>query len=95
MIFLFTIKCIYIKEGKNMKYVYLMRHGQTLFNVQHKIQGFCDSPLTSLGIKQAKEPKKEYFEHEKVKLEEAHFSVLKYNYENNVFRLQSIFNPSC
>nr|WP_046332357.1 histidine phosphatase family protein [Lactobacillus kimbladii] len=78
-----------------MKYVYLMRNGQTLFNVQHKIQGFCDSPLTSLGIKQAKEPKKEYFEHEKVKLEEAHFSVLKYNYENNVFRLQSIFNPSC
>ena len=78
-----------------MKYVYLMCPGQTLFNVQHKIQGFCDSPLTSLGIKQAKEPKKEYFEHEKVKLEEAHFSVFKYNYENNVFRLQSIFNPSC
>ena len=41
-----------------MKYVYLMRHGKTLFNLQHKIQGFCDSPLTSLGIKQAKEPKK-------------------------------------
>ena len=41
-----------------MKYVYLMCPGQTLFNVQHKIQGFCDSPLTSLGIKQAKEPKK-------------------------------------
>lgn len=86
---------MYISEKVKMKYVYLMRNGQTLFNVQHKIQGFCDSPLTSLGIKQAKEPKKEYFEHEKVKLEEAHFSVLKYNYENNVFRLQSIFNPSC
>ena len=75
MIFLFTIKCTYIKEGKNMKYIYLMRHGQTLFNVQHKIQGFCDSPLTSLGIKQAKATKKDYFEHEKINLEEAHCST--------------------
>ena len=31
-----------------------MRHGQTLFNVQHKIQGWCDSPLTETGIHQAK-----------------------------------------
>lgn len=31
-----------------------MRHGQTLFNLQHKIQGWCDAPLTELGIKQAK-----------------------------------------
>ena len=30
-----------------------MRHGQTLFNQLHKIQGACDSPLTDLGIKQA------------------------------------------
>lgn len=36
------------------KTLYLMRHGQTLFNVQHKIQGWCDAPLTDLGIKQAK-----------------------------------------
>lgn len=36
-----------------MKSVYLIRHGQTLFNKQSKIQGFCDSPLTPLGIKQA------------------------------------------
>ena len=28
------------------KTLYLMRHGQTLFNVEHKIQGWCDSPLT-------------------------------------------------
>lgn len=26
-----------------------MRHGQTLFNLQNKIQGWCDSPLTELG----------------------------------------------
>lgn len=31
-----------------------MRHGQTLFNQRKKIQGFCDAPLTELGIKQAK-----------------------------------------
>lgn len=36
------------------KTLYLMRHGQTLFNLQHKIQGWCDAPLTELGIKQAK-----------------------------------------
>lgn len=36
------------------KTLYIMRHGQTLFNVQKKIQGWCDSPLTELGIKQAK-----------------------------------------
>lgn len=36
-----------------MKTLYLMRHGQTLFNVRHKIQGWCDAPLTELGKKQA------------------------------------------
>lgn len=35
------------------KTLYLMRHGQTLFNRRKKIQGWCDSPLTKLGIKQA------------------------------------------
>lgn len=35
------------------KTFYLMRHGQTLFNLRRKIQGACDSPLTELGIKQA------------------------------------------
>lgn len=30
-----------------MKTLYLVRHGQTLFNARHKIQGWCDSPLTS------------------------------------------------
>lgn len=36
-----------------MKKIYLIRHGQTLFNLQKKIQGFCDSPLTELGKNQA------------------------------------------
>lgn len=34
-----------------------MRHGQTLFNLRRKIQGDCDSPLTDLGIEQAKKAK--------------------------------------
>lgn len=36
------------------KTLYVMRHAETLFNVQHKIQGWCDSPLTERGIEQAK-----------------------------------------
>lgn len=37
-----------------MKTLYLMRHGETVFNVQHRIQGWCDSPLTERGIAQAR-----------------------------------------
>ena len=37
-----------------MAELYIMRHGQTLFNQNHQIQGWCDSPLTPLGIEQAK-----------------------------------------
>lgn len=33
--------------------IYLVRHGQTLFNQQKKVQGWCDSPLTQEGIQQA------------------------------------------
>lgn len=37
-----------------MKTLYLMRHGETMFNAQHRIQGWCDSPLTERGIEQAR-----------------------------------------
>jgi len=37
------------------KQLYLMRHGETLFNQLGKIQGACDSPLTNKGKKQAKQ----------------------------------------
>lgn len=40
-----------------------MRHGETYFNVWHKIQGWCDSPLTSNGIKQAKTARKYFTDH--------------------------------
>lgn len=34
--------------------LYLMRHGETLFNVQKKNQGWCDAPLTQRGMEQAR-----------------------------------------
>lgn len=33
--------------------IYLVRHGQTEWNLQHKMQGHQDSPLTPLGVLQA------------------------------------------
>ena len=36
-----------------MKRLYLLRHGQTEFNVKKLVQGRCDSSLTALGRKQA------------------------------------------
>ncbi|MFZ2576124.1 MAG: phosphoglycerate mutase family protein, partial [Lactococcus hircilactis] len=35
------------------KTLYLMRHGETLFNQLHLIQGWSDSPLTKRGQDQA------------------------------------------
>ncbi|MDK6241920.1 phosphoglycerate mutase family protein, partial [Winkia sp. UMB10116] len=33
--------------------LYLMRHGETEFNLENRVQGWCDSPLTEKGIRQA------------------------------------------
>ena len=35
------------------KDLYLVRHGQTIFNLKRIIQGWSDSPLTQLGCGQA------------------------------------------
>lgn len=56
------------------KTLYLMRHGQTLFNLQHKIQGWCDAPLTNLGIKQAEVARK-YFENNNIVFDHAYSST--------------------
>lgn len=56
------------------KMLYLMRHGQTLFNVQHKMQGWSDSPLTSVGIQQAKRAKK-YFQEQDINFDAAYCST--------------------
>ncbi|MBF9002851.1 histidine phosphatase family protein [Vibrio nitrifigilis] len=34
--------------------IFILRHGETLFNSQRKLQGHCDSPLTELGVSQAR-----------------------------------------
>lgn len=56
------------------KTLYLMRHGQTLFNLQHKIQGWCDAPLTPLGIKQAQKAS-EYFTENNIQFDHAYSST--------------------
>jgi broad specificity phosphatase PhoE len=38
--------------GRNV--IYLMRHGQTAWNAEHRYQGWQDSPLTELGRDQAR-----------------------------------------
>ncbi|MFR3685957.1 MAG: histidine phosphatase family protein, partial [Enterococcus sp.] len=53
-----------------MRTVYLMRHGETLFNQQKKIQGWCDSPLTELGEKQALIAR-DYFVRNEIELDSA------------------------
>ncbi|MFF3021259.1 histidine phosphatase family protein [Gottfriedia sp. NPDC057948] len=56
------------------KTLYLMRHGQTLFNSRRKIQGSCDSPLTELGIKQA-EAAALYFKEQNIIFDHAYCST--------------------
>lgn len=51
-----------------------MRHGETLFNVQGKIQGSSDSPLTKRGIEQAKIART-YFESQGITFDSAYSST--------------------
>lgn len=51
-----------------------MRHGETLFNQLHKIQGWCDSPLTEQGIEQAKTARK-WFEDQQITFDHAYSST--------------------
>lgn len=54
--------------------IYLMRHGQTLFNKLHKIQGASDSPLTAKGIRQA-ELARDHFKNEGITFDVAYSST--------------------
>lgn len=56
------------------KTLYLIRHGETLFNVRHKIQGWSDSPLTQNGINQALKAK-QYFINENIIFDHAYCST--------------------
>jgi len=51
-----------------------MRHGQTLFNVQKRIQGWCDSPLTETGIQQA-QIASQYFKDNQIHFDAAYCST--------------------
>lgn len=46
-----TIYLNKIDKEDSMK-LYIVRHGQTLFNYLERVQGWSDSPLTDLGIRQ-------------------------------------------
>lgn len=56
------------------KTLYLMRHGQTLFNARRKIQGASDSPLTEKGKQQAITAGT-YFKDNQIKLTHAYSST--------------------
>lgn len=45
--------CLDLTNDKKVT-LYFVRHGETQYNVEKRIQGFCDSPLTERGIFQAK-----------------------------------------
>lgn len=56
------------------KRVYLVRHGQTVFNEQHRIQGWCDAPLTALGQYQGKVAG-QYFQDQGISFDQAYSST--------------------
>lgn len=58
-----------------IKTLYLMRHGQTVFNEKKRIQGSVDSPLTKLGIAQAKNTKEKYFDQKGITFDHAYCST--------------------
>ncbi|WP_027108518.1 histidine phosphatase family protein [Lacticigenium naphthae] len=54
--------------------LYLMRHGETVFNLHNKIQGWCDSPLTKKGKEQARAARA-YFKEKQIDLDAAYCST--------------------
>ncbi|MFC6181226.1 histidine phosphatase family protein [Lactiplantibacillus daowaiensis] len=56
------------------KTLYLMRHGETLFNQLKRIQGACDSPLTAQGIADAKRVR-QYFASQRLIFDHAYCST--------------------
>ncbi|WP_203626599.1 histidine phosphatase family protein [Lacticaseibacillus mingshuiensis] len=56
--------------------VYLMRHGQTVFNQEGRIQGWVDSPLTANGIAQA-EAARDWFQDNGITFGAAYASTVK------------------
>lgn len=64
------------KKRRNMsKTLYLVRHGQTLFNLKNYVQGWCDSKLTDFGHLQAQKAG-EYLKNRGVVFDKAYCSDL-------------------
>ncbi|MFX3699429.1 phosphoglycerate mutase family protein, partial [Streptococcus suis] len=57
-----------------VKTIYLMRHGETLFNTQKRVQGWSDSPLTERGIVQA-QAVGQYFKEQGLVFSSAYYST--------------------
>lgn len=55
--------------------LYLVRHGRTMFNEKHVIQGWCDAPLTPEGEEQAARVGR-YLAHEGIVFDRAFTSTL-------------------
>lgn len=71
------------------KTLYLMRHGQTLFNQLKRIQSACDSPLTAQGIVEAQSVG-HYFKQQGRKFDHAYASTQ----ERAVDTLELVTNQS-
>lgn len=56
------------------KTLYLLCHAETMFNVRKKIQGWCDSPLTERGRKQARAVAR-YFKENNITFDHAYTST--------------------
>lgn len=57
-----------------MKNLYLMRHGETLFNRRHLIQGIVNSPLLTEGVAQALHTRKAFFEANQIEYDHVYCS---------------------
>ncbi|WP_283650807.1 histidine phosphatase family protein [Ileibacterium valens] len=58
-----------------MKKLYILRHGQTLFNQKEMVQGQCDSRLTDLGIRQS-DAAGQYFKDQNIRFDSVYTSDL-------------------
>lgn len=68
------VSYVWPAEDVVMINLYLVRHGQTRFNCEHRMQGSSDSRLTKLGIKQL-ELLRDYFINHQIEFNKAYCST--------------------